>query len=128
VTGLVTAAAVAAVLLFFTDPLQYVPIALGAVLAQSSILLLDLKALKTFYQLDRRELTSPARYARRGSGRRHSSDSRRRDPCACAIREARFTAEGRDPGTVPGLPGLHSIDRHSNAVTIPGLLLFRFNV
>jgi len=30
-------------------------------------------------------------------------------------------------GSVPGLPGLHSIDRHPNAATIPGLVLFRFN-
>ncbi len=30
-------------------------------------------------------------------------------------------------GTVPGLPGLHSTDRHPDAATIPGLLLFRFN-
>jgi len=30
-------------------------------------------------------------------------------------------------GSVPGLPGLHSSDRHPNATTIPGLLLFRFN-
>ena len=30
-------------------------------------------------------------------------------------------------GSVPGLPGLHSSDRHPNATTVPGLLLFRFN-
>jgi MFS superfamily sulfate permease-like transporter len=30
-------------------------------------------------------------------------------------------------GTVPGMRGLHSIDRHQDAVTIPGLSLFRFN-
>src|SRR5204863_3123675 len=30
-------------------------------------------------------------------------------------------------GSVPGLPGLHSTDRHPNAATIPGLVLFRFN-
>jgi MFS superfamily sulfate permease-like transporter len=30
-------------------------------------------------------------------------------------------------GAVPGLPGLHSTERHQNAVTTSGLLLFRFN-
>jgi MFS superfamily sulfate permease-like transporter len=57
VTGLVTAVAVAAVLLFFTAPLQYVPIAaLGAVLVKAAFSLLDIGTLKTFYQVDRREL------------------------------------------------------------------------
>ena len=44
-------------LLFFTGPLQYVPeAALGAVLVKAAISLLDLRALKTFSQVDRREL------------------------------------------------------------------------
>src|SRR5262249_14415769 len=30
-------------------------------------------------------------------------------------------------GSVPGFPGLHSIERHEAASTVPGLLLFRFN-
>jgi MFS superfamily sulfate permease-like transporter len=30
-------------------------------------------------------------------------------------------------GSAPGLRGLHSSDRHPNATTLPGLLLFRFN-
>ena len=58
VTGLVTAVTVAAVLMFFTQPLQYVPIAaLGAVLVKAAYSLLDIPSLKTFYQVDRRELT-----------------------------------------------------------------------
>ena len=57
VTGLVTAAAIATVLLFFTGPLQYVPVAaLGAVLVKAALGLLDLKALKIFYTVDRRGL------------------------------------------------------------------------
>src|SRR4030095_12939360 len=47
VTGLVTAATVASVLLFFTGPLQYVPVAaLGAVLVKAAFSLLDLKSLR----------------------------------------------------------------------------------
>src|SRR5262249_19110108 len=30
-------------------------------------------------------------------------------------------------GRVEGFPGFHSIERHPEAVTIPGLMLFRFN-
>jgi MFS superfamily sulfate permease-like transporter len=57
VTGLVAAVAVAVVLLFFTGPLQYVPIAaLGAVLVKAAYSLLDVKSLKRFYQMDRTEL------------------------------------------------------------------------
>jgi hypothetical protein len=57
VTGLVTAAAVAAVLLFFTVPLQYVPVAaLGAALVKAASSLLDLRSLKSFYQVHRRKL------------------------------------------------------------------------
>jgi MFS superfamily sulfate permease-like transporter len=57
VTGLVTAAAVAFVLVFLTGPLQYVPsAALGAVLVGAAFSLLDLKALGYFYRVDRREL------------------------------------------------------------------------
>lgn len=30
-------------------------------------------------------------------------------------------------GKVPGIPGLHSTERHRDAATVPGLVLFRFN-
>ena len=54
--GLVAAAAVALVLLFFTAPLQYVPIAaLGAVLIAAAISLIDFGSLRLFYRIDRTE-------------------------------------------------------------------------
>ena len=53
--GLVTAATVALVLLFFTAPLQYVPAALGAVLIAAALSLIDLRSLRLFYQIDRTE-------------------------------------------------------------------------
>jgi MFS superfamily sulfate permease-like transporter len=56
VTGLVAAATIACVLLFFTSPLRYVPIsALGAVLVKAALSLVDLAALRKIYQIDRRE-------------------------------------------------------------------------
>jgi MFS superfamily sulfate permease-like transporter len=30
-------------------------------------------------------------------------------------------------GAIPGIAGFHAIDRHDNAVTAPGLVMFRFN-
>src|SRR5690242_12000638 len=54
VTGLITAGAIALVLLFLTGPLQYVPMAaLGAVLVKAAFSLLDVQALKTLYRIDR---------------------------------------------------------------------------
>jgi MFS superfamily sulfate permease-like transporter len=56
VTGLVAAGAIALVLLFFTSPLRYVPIAaLGAVLVKAGFSLIDVKALKRIWRIDRRE-------------------------------------------------------------------------
>ena len=54
--GLVAAAAVALVLLFFTAPLQHVPIAaLGAVLIAAATSLIDFGSLRLFYRIDRTE-------------------------------------------------------------------------
>ena len=54
--GLVAAAAVALVLLFFRAPLQYVPMAaLGAVLIAAAMSLIDLESLRLFYRIDRTE-------------------------------------------------------------------------
>jgi len=54
--GLVAAATVTLVLLFFTAPLQYVPLAaLGTVLVVAALSLVDLSSLKLFYRIDRTE-------------------------------------------------------------------------
>ena len=50
--GLVAAAAVALVLLFFTTPLQYVPMAaLGAVLVVAGLSLIDIRSVRLFIKL-----------------------------------------------------------------------------
>ena len=51
---------------------------------------------------------------------------------AVALALARFVKQTARPrvevlGKVDGLPGFHSIERHRNAKTFPGLALFRFN-
>lgn len=56
VTGLVAGATVAVILLFFTGPLRFVPVAvLGAVLIKAALSLVDVSALRSIYRIDRRE-------------------------------------------------------------------------
>ena len=129
VTGLVAAAAIAIVLLFLTEPLQYVPIAaLGAVLVFAAFSLFDVKALTEIWKIDRLEfglamittLCVVAVGAINGV------------LIAVALALARFVKQTARPraevlGKVDGLPGFHSIERHRSAKTFSGLTLFRFN-
>jgi len=129
VTGLVAAAAIAIVLLFLTEPLQYVPIAaLGAVLMFAAFSLFDMNSLREIWKIDRLEfglavitmLGVVAVGAINGI------------LIAVALAVARFVKQTARPrvevlGTVDGLPGFHSIERHQTAKTFPGLALFRFN-
>lgn len=129
VTGLVAAAAIAIVLVFLTEPLQYVPIAaLGAVLMFAAFSLFDAKTLKEIWTVDRLEfglamittLCVVAVGAINGI------------LIAVALALARFVKQTARPraevlGEVDGLPGFHSIERHRSAKTFPGVLLFRFN-
>lgn len=129
VTGLVAAAAIAMVLLFLTDPLQYVPIAaLGAVLIFAAFSLLDVNSLKDIWKIDRlgfglamiTTLGVVAVGAINGI------------LIAVALALLRFVKQTARPrvevlGKVDGVPGFHSIERHGVAKTFPGLALFRFN-
>jgi high affinity sulfate transporter 1 len=129
VTGIVAAGAIAAVLLFLTGPLRYVPIpALGAVLVKAGMSLVDLKALNTIYRIERREfvLSIIATLGVVAVGAIHAI------LFVVALATLRFVRLVARPkveilGRVDGLPGLHSIERHPGAATIPGLLLLRFN-
>lgn len=129
VTGLVSAAAVAGVLLFFTGPLQYVPIAaLGAVLVKAACSLIDLKSLKKFWEIDRRELTLSV-LATLGVATVGAIKAILVAVILALIRFVRLVSRPRVEtlGVTPAVPGFHSVDRHPDAVTLPGLLLFRFN-
>jgi high affinity sulfate transporter 1 len=129
VTGLVTAATIAAVLLFFTGPLQYVPVAaLGAVLVKAAFSLLDLRTLKTFYQMDRRELALSL-IATLGVAAVGAVQAILVAVVLALVRFVKLVSRPKVEilGRVPGLPGLHSTDRHQDAATVSGLLLFRFN-
>ena len=129
VTGLVAAAAIASVLLFLTEPLQFVPIAgLGAVLVFAAFSLFDVKTLIEIWKIDRLEfvlavittLCVVAVGAINGI------------LIAVVLALARFVRQTARPraevlGTVAGLPGFHSTERHPFAKTFPGLTIFRFN-
>ena len=129
VTGLVAAAMIAVVLLFFTGPLQFVPLAaLGVVLISAALSLLDFSSLRQFWRMDRREfglsLVTTAGVVVVGSINGIL--------VAVALAIVRFVKHTARPsvellGKEKGLPGLHSIDRHTSAKAIPGLVLFRFN-
>jgi high affinity sulfate transporter 1 len=129
VTGLVAAAAIAIVLLFLTEPLQYVPIAaLGAVLVFAAFSLFDVKALTEIWKIDRLEfgLAMIATLSVVAVGAINGI------LIAVALALARFVKQTARPraevlGKVDGLPGFHSIERHRSAQTFPGLTLFRFN-
>jgi MFS superfamily sulfate permease-like transporter len=128
-TGVIAALAVVLVLLFATAPLRYVPVAaLGAVLGKAAFSLLDLRALKTFYQIDRRELILSL-IATLGVATVGAIKSILLVVILALLRFVRLVSRPKVEilGAVPQTPGLHSVDRHRNAVTVPGLLLFRFN-
>jgi high affinity sulfate transporter 1 len=129
VTGLVAAAVIAAVLMFFTGPLQYVPIAaLGAVLVKAALSLVDLGAVRQLYQMDRREfaLSILATLGVVAVGAIQGI------LVVVALALVQFVRMVSRPtaevlGEPRDIPGFHAIERHPDATTIPGLVLFRFN-
>ena len=129
VTGLVAAATISAVLLFFTGPLRYVPIAaLGAVLVKAALSLIDVPALRTIYKIDRREfaLSIIATVGVVAVG------SMQAILVAVGLAILRFIRLVSHPkveilGEVKGMPGFHAVERHPEAATIRGLTLLRFN-
>jgi high affinity sulfate transporter 1 len=129
VTGLVAAAAVGAVLLFFTGPLRYVPIAaLGAVLVKAALSLVDLGGLREIYRIDRRECALSI-IATLGVVAVGAIDA---ILVAVGLALIRFVQLVSRPlvevlGEVPDLPGVHSLARHADAASPAGLVLFRFN-
>jgi high affinity sulfate transporter 1 len=129
VTGLVAAASIGVVLLFFTRPLRYVPVAaLGAVLVKAALSLVDVPSLRAIYRINRREfgLSIIAMLGVVAVG------SIRAILFAVVLAIVGFVRLTFRPkveilGEVKGFPGFHSIERHPEAVTTPGLMLFRFN-
>jgi MFS superfamily sulfate permease-like transporter len=127
--GLVAAAAVALVLLFFTAPLQYVPLAaLGAVLIAAALSLIDLGSLRLFYQIDRTEALLSV-LATLGVIAVGAVNAILFAVALALLRFIRLVSRPRVEilGKVEGFPGFHSLSRHESGQGVPGLLLFRFN-
>jgi len=129
VAGLFAAGAVALVLLFLTGPLEYVPVAaLGAVLIMASISLMDVKSLRRFWIIDKREFALSV-IATLGVVWVGAINAILFAVLLALVRFVQLAARPRTEvlGKVKGHAGLHSIDRHADARTTPGLVLFRFN-
>ena len=128
VTGIVAAATIAVVLMLFTEPLKYVPIAaLGAVLIFAAFSLFDILTLRQIWPIDRAEvvLSIITTLGVVAVGAIHAI------LIAVALALARFVKMAARPhdevlGLVEGLPGYHSVERHSGATTYPGLVMYRF--
>jgi MFS superfamily sulfate permease-like transporter len=129
ITGLVAAAAIALVLLFFTKPLSYVPIpALGAVLVAAAASLVDIPTLRLFYRIDRREFALSL-LATLGVVALGAIPAILVAVVLALLRFIHLVARPSSEvlGEVAGHPGFHAVARHPQAVTRPGLVLFRFN-
>jgi len=127
--GLVAAVAVALVLLFFTAPLQYVPLAaLGAVLIAAALSLIDLRSLRLFYRIDRTEALL-SMLATLGVVAVGAVNAILFAVILALLRFIRLISRPRVEilGKVEGFPGFHSLARHERGQSVPGLLLFRFN-
>ncbi|MET0378512.1 MAG: SulP family inorganic anion transporter [Spongiibacteraceae bacterium] len=129
VAGLVAAAAIALVLMFLTAPLQYVPVAaLGAVLIIAALSLFDLASLRHFWMISKTELAISL-IATAGVIRFGAIKAILFVVVLSLLRFVQVVARPRTEvlGTIPGVQGFHSLDRHRNAAALPGLVMFRFN-
>jgi len=129
VTGLVAAITIAVVLVFFTGGLRYVPTAaLGAVLVKAALSLVNLRDLRLIYRIDRREFALCV-LSTLGVVAVGAIQAILVAVVLALIRFVRLVSRPKFEilGKIQGFPGFHSIERHPEAVTIPGLMLLRFN-
>jgi len=129
VSGLVAAAVVASVLMFFTGPLRYVPVAaLGAVLVKAALSLVDLSTLKELFRVDRREFALSI-IATLGVVAVGAVQAILVVVLLAVVRFIRLVSRPKVEilGVMNQGTEFHSVERHKSAETVPGLLLFRFN-
>jgi high affinity sulfate transporter 1 len=127
--GIVAAGVMLLVLFFLTDPLGYVPItALAAVIIVSSVGLFDFATLRDLYRSSRRELllslTTTLGVLLLGVLKGVL--------LAVILSLLWLLAIGSRPhdavlGRVPGIKGFHDITDYPGAITVPGLVLYRFD-
>ena len=127
--GLFAAAAIAVVLIFLTGPLRYVPqAALAAALVMAAYSLVSIRSLRSLWAEDKGEFAISI-IATLGVVAVGSIDAVLFAVVLALLRFVRIVA--RPPcevlGEVDGVPGFHSIERHRDARTLPGICLLRFN-
>jgi high affinity sulfate transporter 1 len=128
VAGLVAAAAMAAVLLFLTAPLSYLPkAALGGVLIFAAIGLFDLASLRRLWNVSRPEFV----VALATMVGVIALDVLEGILLAVALALLLLLKRSARPpdavlGRVPGMRGFHDLAHHADASVTPGLLLYRF--
>jgi len=129
VAGLVAAATVALVVMFFTAPLRYAPTAaLGAVLITSAISLVDVRAFREIFRVDRGEFLL-AGVTMLGVVWFGAIDA---VLLAVALALLRFIHIAARPdvellGTQASAPGFHDLRFYPRAQSPPGLVLLRFD-
>jgi high affinity sulfate transporter 1 len=129
VAGLVSALAIALVLVFLTGPLRYVPIAaLGAVLIRASVSLMDFRTLAELYRLDRRELALSI-LATLGVVWVGAIQAILVAVILALLRFVQTVARPKTEvlGVVDRVPGFHPVGDYPKVKTAKGLLLWRFN-
>src|SRR5262249_61092690 len=101
---------------------------LGGVLVKAALSLVDISALRTIYWIDRREFALSI-LASLGVVAVGSMPAILFAVVLALLRFVKLVSRPQIEilGEVQGLPGFHSVDRHPGSVTIPGLMLLRFN-
>ena len=129
VAGLVAAAALVPVLLFFTGPLQYIPsVALAAILISAGLSMLNWDDLRAIHRIEPQEFWL-AMIATAGVLVFGAIQAILLVVVLALLRFVRLTARPRVEilGEIEDGAGYQSVARHPGARSRPGLLLFRYN-
>jgi high affinity sulfate transporter 1 len=126
--GVIAAVTMVAVLLFLTEPLRYLPVAaLGAVLIVAAIGLFDVGALQTMWRVNWAECALSL-LTTLGVIWLDLLHGILMAVVAALLLLIKRTSRPPDAilGRVPGMKGWHAQAYHEDAVTHPGLLIYRF--
>jgi high affinity sulfate transporter 1 len=129
VTGLVCAAVLALLLLYFTGPLRFVPsAAIAAVLVAAGLKLIDLRELAAIRRIDAQEFWL-AVIATLGVVVFGAINAILLVVVLALLRFVRLKSRpvAETLGAAPDIPGFVPLAQHPQAVADPGLVLFRFN-
>lgn len=129
VVGLIASATMAVVLFFLTEPLRYLPVAaLGAVLIVAAVGLFDVAALRKMWRVNRSEFVL-ALFTTLGVIWLDLLEGILLAVGCALLLLIKRTSRPPDAvlGRVPGMRGWHNVADHHDAVTQPGLMVYRFS-